>query len=452
MSYLIIDLGTTYFKFSLIDRAGNLVHTSRLPTLVRRSDLGRCEIDVADFERTIAEGISSLAQQTGGLNDVDAITFATQSNSFVLLDENYQAITSIILWPDDRANGVPPSISQKNLPKLRAITGLPAVSGQFMVAKLEWLKQHDPEVWRKTHKLCLIGDYLTLLFTGMHVTELGAAGFTALVDIHNGQWWSEAISVLQLERAWLPEIVSAGTDLGTIRDRAAERFRLPRHCRFFVGCFDQYASPLGVGNFQSNIVSETTGTVLASVRCADQIAVDLDHTVFQGPRPADKGFFRMTFGDVAGNGLQRYRESLPDRPSFAELDELAATVPSGTAGMSWNDKHTRAQAVRCLLERVAWALAGQIRALSPVDHPTEIRSAGGGARSTLWLQIKADVLGLPTVATTCEEPTSLGVAMLAEARRSNASTAQLGDQWVKRGPVHEPNPQSHRVYQSLRPA
>ena len=81
--------------------------------------------------------------------------------------------------------------------------------------------------------------------------------------------------------------------------------------------------------------------------------------------------------------------------------------------------------------------------------PHEIRCAGGAARSELWLQIKADVLGAATVATTCPEPTSLGAAMLAEATLSGADLGQMARQWVHLAPPHLPDADRHRRYRSI---
>ena len=103
--------------------------------------------------------------------------------------------------------------------------------------------------------------------------------------------------------------------------------------------------------------------------------------------------------------------------------------------------------VRCILEAVACALGDQMAALCDGSPPGEIRCAGGAARSDLWLQIKADVLGVATAATLCPEPTSLGAAMLAQASLDGADVQTVARQWVRLKPPHRPDPQRHRQYQ-----
>jgi xylulokinase len=228
---------------------------------------------------------------------------------------------------------------------------------------------------------------------------------------------------------------------------------------------DQYAGAIGAGNVTPNLISETTGTVLSTVRFAQGFAANLGPSVFQGPAFAAGKYWRMAFGEISANYLQWYRDLLPDRPDFDALTALAAEVAPGASGLllqtgappstpesvfrGWSISHTRGQAVRCILETVARVLGDQVAALSGEAMPREIRSAGGAARSAVWLQIKADVLGLPVRATQCPEPTSLGAAVLAESALSGAAVAEIAERWVRLGQVHLPDPQRHRCYREL---
>lgn len=91
------------------------------------------------------------------------------------------------------------------------------------------------------------------------------------------------------------------------------------------------------------------------------------------------------------------------------------------------------------MEAVASALGDQVTALSSSSPPAEIRSAGGAARSDVWLQIKADILGIVVAATQCPEPTSLGAAMLAEASLRGLDVRELAQQWVHLKSPHQPS-------------
>jgi xylulokinase len=439
------------------------------------------------------------------------VTFATQTNSFVLLDAEDRPLTALILWPDRRAEELDDEVVRRcDVPEFSATTGIPRLNFQCMVAKLLWLQERSPQIWKRAAKLCLISDYLTLLLAGKHVTEAGAAGLTGLVDIHRCQWWPEMLDRFEIDGLRLPAIVRAGTDLGPIERAAAERFGLPASCRFVVGCLDQYAGAIGVGNVEPGMTSETTGTVLAMVQCADRFSERLGRVAIQGPGFCEGLYWRMSVGEVSANYLQWYRDQLPDRPDFEQLDALAEAVEPGAGGLKLRPDarlgncegvfegltplHTCGQQVRCILEAVAHALRDQMCLLNDgarfvqgvgwversephynqadprwwgslrSTHPAriahgylgagsvagEIRCAGGGARSDLWLQIKADVTGATTMATLCPEPTSLGAAILAHAALGGGNVQTIARQWVRLKPPHSSDPETHRQYRMLR--
>jgi xylulokinase len=465
---LTIDLGTTYFKISLFDRDGRLCDTLRIAPPIVASRDGYMELRADAFGKVIAKGTANLGSRVGGdLSDVEAVTFATQTNSFVLLNAEDRPLTPLILWPDRRAEQLDEEVRARcGIPGFSAITGIPRLNFQCMVAKLLWLQAQSPKTWKQASKLCLIGDYLTLLMTGRHVTEAGAAGLTGLLDIHRCQWFPEMLARFEIDAKRVPAVVRAGTDLGPIDPLAAERFGLPPTCHFVVGCLDQYAGAIGVGNVGQGMISETTGTVLAVVQCADRFSEQLGPTVVQGPAFREGLYWRMDFSEVSGNYIEWYREQLPDRPDFEQLIAAAERIEPGAEGLrlktdvaltnpqevfdGQTPRHSRGQLVRCILEATASAMSDQMAALCDGSLPGEIRCAGGGAQSDLWLQIKADVSGATTAATLCPEPTSLGAAILAHAALGGPDVQTTARQWVRLKPPHHPDPQRHRQYGVLR--
>ena len=127
--YSTIDLGTTYFKISLFDRNGRLCDTCRIaPPIVAPRD-GYMELPADAFGNVIARGIAELRSRAGGdLSDVEAVTFATQTNSFVLLDAEDRPLTPLILWPDRRAEQLEEEVRRRcDIPGFSATTGIPRI-------------------------------------------------------------------------------------------------------------------------------------------------------------------------------------------------------------------------------------------------------------------------------------------------------------------------------------
>lgn len=462
---LVFDLGTTNFKLTLFDRDGRLRETTRRSLSTADRTDGTAVLDTDDFERLVTTGVHELQlRDPAGFGEIQAVTFASQANSFVLLDDEDRPLTPLILWSDRR--GVEFLARARELfaasPE-RHSTGVPAIGYEFMLTKLLWLGRHTPEVRARTSRLCLISDYLTLLLTGKHVTEAGVAALTGLEHIERCEWLSGLAAAFDVSPNWLGTIVRAGTCLGAISPAAAAHWSLPPRCTFVVGCLDQYAGAIGAGNLEPGRVSETTGTVLATVRCVSRPVAEAPAGVFQGPGFSPNLYFQMIFGDTSAALLERLHQQ--HRLAFDDLVDEAARVPPGADGLRLKHdatnatleerfdglavRHTSAHRTRCILEAVAVALREQVRTLCGVHLPNEIRSLGGAARSRLWLQIKADVLGVGVCPMDCPEPTSLGAAILAEAALQEIDPRQVAASWVRPGRALTPDPGVHEAYRRL---
>lgn len=444
---LVFDLGTTNFKATLFDINGELKALGRIPTPFTNTRGVHSEISVPAFDAAIQSLADELrASAPEDYAAITAVTFSSQTNSFALLGPSGEAMTPFIIWNDRRAAAInPPLDTFLALPDFYVRSGVPSLSPEFMLAKLYWHQEETAEMWERVDRILLISDYLTWRFTGQFVTEAGAAGLTGLVDIHTFEWRDDALAILALERDSFCDIARAGTNLGTVTPSAAEAFHLPADCQFIVGCLDQYAGAIGAGNTKSGDVSETTGTVLATVRCADRFEPKAGSPVFWGPSASPDRYYQMIFGDVSANLLEAFRNALPEPVDFDVLGEEAANTASGRLDLpraldtpallefvrGWAREEPRGEAVRAIFEGVALALGDQLEVLCGASRPNEIHSVGGAARSKVWMAIKASVLGLPLRAVACPEPTSLGAALLAIHSLSGESLEALAARCVK---------------------
>ncbi len=445
---LTVDLGTTYFKACLFDDGGVLRASARVAPPIAHPLPDRWELAPEAFLETLRSAIGQTLQARPDLGDkVAAVSFATQANSFILLDAQGRPLLPFVLWPDKRSAGAPggPRVMRALLAN-RSVTGVPEVGPTFMASKLHFLLSGDAALRTRARSLRLLSDYWQEWLTGSAATEGGVAGLSVLCDSRTLSWIPQACQAAGLDGIALPPIVRAGTDLGPIRPAAAASLGLPASCRAVMGALDQYTGAIGVGNVAPGRVSETTGTVLAVVHCATALT-DTPQLFYQGPAWAADRFFRMSFGSVSANMLEWYQNGLPDRPSYSTLDELAAAAPAGAGGLTLKadalsravadgfdgpaSARTRGCEARCILESVARALDGHVRVLGGDARPDEIRCAGGGARSDIWLQIKADLTGIPMTALQCPEPTSLGAAMLAARALGWGGLDELARTWVR---------------------
>lgn len=450
-----VDLGTTYFKACLFDDTGALQSVFRVAPPITHPAPNRWELAPEAFLSTLQTAVRQVLNACPDLRPtVRALSFATQANSFTLLAEQQRSLLPFILWPDERAVGVDGVDSLlEALAAHRLETGVAQLGETFMAAKLHALSREKKELWTRVREVRLLSDYWVEWLTGTVATEAGVAGLTALSDVRALQWIPQACHVAGIAEGALPPIRRAGSDLGPIRPAAAEVLGLPATCRVVMGALDQYTGAIGVGNVVPGRVSETTGTVLAVVHCASTFSQQAE-PYYQGPTWTADRFYRMSFGSISANLLEWYCQGSSDHPSYAALDALAAVAPAGAGGLTLKADalartvadgfegpaaaRTRGCEVRCILESVARALAQHVQSVCGTSMPAEVRCAGGGARSDVWLQIKADITGIPMTALTCPEPTSLGAALLAARSLGWGELEELEQTWVRPRRTFEP--------------
>lgn len=422
---LALDLGTSYLKAVAFDASEAIVAIARVPMTYDRPGADRFEMPLERFHAMIPAALDQLDLDR---RRIARIAFSTQANTFACFDTHDRPLTPLIFWHDRRADaGLLSPLS--SLPEFSRRTGLPGVFPLIMPAKARWLQQTRPECWSRARRVRFIGDELAHWLTGRNVTEPGYAALSGLLDIHDAAWWPQACAAVGLEPSMLGEPVRAGTDLGPLNADAATTLGLPRDVHVHMGCLDQYTGAIGTANAdrvgpQPGHVSTTLGTVLATVRCTRSPVAG--EGVFTGPAWRDGLYFQMVFGSTSANLLEHYRDTLPDRPDFGELDLLAslAEVPEdlviaaaeGDAPIEQSfaavqPHHTRGQVTRAILERVARSLEEQVQRLCGDAPPPTLHLAGGGARSELWRSILTRRVGPVTTAPT-PEPTALGAARL----------------------------------------
>lgn len=423
-SALVFDLGTTYFKAALLTGKDEFIAVTHVPTPITHPHADQSEMTAEDFLDAIGQLMLDLQRQTPkAYQQIQHISFATQANSFLLLDEAFEPVTPILVWNDQRARSLQLPVSH-----CYERTGIPACSNKMASAKLFWIQHNQPHLWAQARHMCFLSDYLTHHFTGKHITEAGMAGLSGMVDIHQLCWRSGIIDGLHLQRLRLPVIQRAGTSLGNITPEAAARYQLHACCCFTLGCLDQYAGALAAGLLDQDGLCETTGTVLASVRAADCFDSSLQkQNIFQGPAPREGWYFRMLFGSLSANMLAVFRKKYTPELSYEDLDAMASQLAVDDQRLQLKAVELcvprfdfagdpmymdTAHMVQAIYYKVARELEIQVKTHYPETLPDRVMSLGGGANSLHWLAIKARVLGTEVLPILSEKPTCLGVYRL----------------------------------------
>jgi xylulokinase len=269
-----------------------------------------------------------------------------------------------------------------------------------------------------------------------------------------------------IHESQLPKLVPPGSPIGTILPEVAARLGLSPDTLIVNGGMDQSVGAIGAGNIQPGIVSETTGAALAIQATIDEPFIDASAAIPVYMHSVPSKFLFVPVCPTAGMAFKWLRDAFfqdmvqaaagGGTDSYDHLTALAAEVPPGSEGLVMlphlmgafsphpNPKargsftgftlgHTRAHFARALLEGVAFMLRQNLEMLSGAGiQVNEIRSTGGGARSSLWNQIKADVCALPIVTLASEETALLGDAILAGVACGLFASLQAGCQAMVR--------------------
>ncbi|MFY0407755.1 FGGY-family carbohydrate kinase [Solicola sp. PLA-1-18] len=430
-----VDVGTTNTKVVLFDGDLHRLAVSSAPAVYHREDVS-VEFDASTLFESVLDLIHQCSRAVADTSAHDAVIVLTgQAESLVLNDEHGRPVRPGMSWLDDRAATLAVEIAERfGTDAAFAVTGQPVSSATWPAAKLRWLGHHEPAVLEKTAAVLMVKDEMIRRLTGAAAGEVTTRGFTYMYDVRARHPWSEMLDYLAVDPSQLAETVPAGTDVGEVQ--AAVLDRLPRSASYRVnaGALDHFCAMVGTGSYRPRVVSESAGTVLSLSVLTEGWTFDEDHKVsfHAGLETDDVVLFNGV--DSGGVALDWYRrEGLSDM-GYDELERRlrargAATAPiflpyltgvnppdffadAHGAFLGLTLGHDRIDLAYAVEEGIAHLLHRNVEYLQ-TPGPPEIVSTGGGAASSFWNQLKADVCGVDVVVPDEQEATCRGAAVLA---------------------------------------
>jgi len=440
-----LDVGTTGVKAIAITPDGEIVASAEERYSLSTPRPGWSEQDPEDWVRAGEKALARL--------DVppDRVGFSGQMHGLVCLDERDRVLRPAILWNDQRTGVECAEIEERvGLERLIALTGNRALPG-FTAPKLLWLRRHEPDVYRRIRRITLPKDYVRLRLTGEWALDAADASGTLLFDVAHRRWSDEVLTALEVPHDWLPPVFES-TEI--------------------AGAGDQQAAALGVGAIEEGIVSVVLGTSGVVLAALPAYAHDSQARVHAFCHAVPDTWEAMGVMLNAAGSLRWLHDVLAPGASFDGLTTEAGRWGPGVEGLTFlpylqgertphadpdargaftglSLRHDRGALVRGVLEGVAYGLRDSLELLRELGvAPEKGRVSGGGARSRLWLEIVASVLGLPLEPTVVEEGSAYGAALLAgvaggafaDAREAVASCVRARERV-------EPNPAWASVYE-----
>jgi len=440
-----LDIGTTGCKTVVFDAGGNL--------LARASREYTVDIPQPTWAEQDAEQVWRLAQDAmrqaitaAGPGDIAAVGLSVQGEAVMPVDARGQALRPAILGMDTRTSEQNAWLRERfGAEPLFARTGMP-IHTINTLPKLLWLKQYEPELWTRAARFLLYEDFIIAKMTGQPAISRCLASRTQLYDIPNDCWSPEILAALELEPERLATVQPSGVAVGPMRPDLAESLGLAKPPLVVTGGHDQACGALGAGLTRPGLAMVSTGT-------AEVVEVVLDspvlnETLYQGnisvyAHTVPGLYLAMTINHSGGLLLRWFRDTLcqeemrqaqtAGQDAYDLILRDASPDPSpllllphfAGGGSPWFDTASKgailgltfatdkSDLAKAILEGLTFELRVNLDLLKEgLVNIDELRAIGGGARSSMWVRLKADITGIPIVVPRITEAACWGAALL----------------------------------------
>lgn len=471
---LAVDIGTTSTKTLAVDREGNIHGSHSIGYPLHTPSPGYAEQDPVVIYEAVLDGVAHVMKQGAWTaDDIVCVTFSSANHSLILLDAEGRALTPSITWADQRS-----ALQAERL--LNDGTGLPIYSRtgtpihpMSPLVKLIWMREERPELFQSAHLFGGIKEYILNRLFGIMVMDHSIASATGLFNLETLTWDREALLLAGIREDQLPRLVPTTERINGLKKEAADRMGLSKETTFIAGAQDGVLANLGIGAVDDGVLAVTIGTSSAVRTAVNRPTIDPEGRLFCYALTQDV----WIVGGPSNNGAivaQWISDRLYPGQSMEEIVPLAAASPAGSNGLLflpllsgerapfWDAQakgvmfgltlsHTETDMLRAALEGVLFQIAAIVSLMKQSGEMyKEVRASGGFARSTLWCQMMADMLGVPVRVPLSVESSGLGAAQLGLYAMEGCKGTLL--RWKEtEGKLYEPDETNHKMYQRLLP-
>ena len=481
-----LDSGTQSVRAVLFDSQGAVVDIAQAAHEPYFSlQPGWAEQRPEDYWAKLCQVTNELMKKiTIDPREIAGLGITTQRGTFVPVDSQGNALRAAIIWLDQRKVPHPPPLSTV-VKVVSGITGLSeAINYVRKNSKFMWIKQCEPEVYKKAFKFMQISGWFVNKLTGEFKDSVGMVTGVWPLDYKKLSWHNIKLAYdpFGLEPEHMVDIYTPDTVLGHITAKASAETGLPEGLPVVVGGGDKQSELLGAGGIDQSIgvISYGTATCMEIITRKYISDNNLRFVTWPAALPNAwdielfimRGFWMVTwFKQEFGHREAIEAEKRGVAPEVI-FDEVIKTIPPGSMGLmvqpywspmvsakfakgsiiGFGDVHTRAHIYRAILEGLGYELRRLYEFLNEKTGVTinEIRVGGGGSRSDVAVQVTADIFNLPMSRMATYEICALGAAI--DAAVGTGMFASFEDavaSMVKKGRVFEPNAQSHSIYDDL---
>ena len=436
--------------------------------------VGMVNLPPEKLKESVYNVIRNCADKLTNKEDIVAITISSFGESFVAVNKDGAPLDDIRMYFGKSESVAFDALVEKvGTERFMEICRIYPDSS-YSLAKMLHTKEIVKEpVW----KFLFIAGFICYNLTGKAATDVSLACRSLLYDVKEKCWSEELMEASGMERDSLPEVVEPGTSLGTILADVAAELHLPENVQIVIGTHDQIVNALGAGVQNVGEAVDTSGTCECIEPLFAEIPEELD---FQRdnfacvPYLENRGYVTYAYNISAGSVVRWYRDSLAyhlKEDGKSIYDELNETAPEGPTGLmelpflqgmggtpdidpnatgliAGLTTQTRLPDIyRAILEGITFEMRYNQEKLAEAGIKIErLLACGGGARSKVWLQIKADILGCDIIPVNIEETGAMGSAILGFSAVTGRSPMEIAPKFWCYGETMKPNPEYQSIY------
>jgi gluconokinase len=446
--FLAVDVGTTNVRSIIFNQKGRVVSQAyrTLTTFTPKSEIAEQDPE-AVWKLTVETMRDAVKSLNTSANRIETISFSARMHGTMMIDRKGKPITRLLTWLDRRAMNEVGKVHQLIDPyELYTRTGCPLLY-IYPFVKILWINKHWPQRFNKCYKILSVKDYVLYKMIAKSVIDRSVASGTQLLNIHTLNWDDTLLEMVNITQDMLPTLANETDIIGEVSRDLAKATGLSKGIPIIPGASDGALNNIGLGATVEGVAAMNLGTSGALRILADKPLLDAHPTAhffcyyaalgkwLPGGAISNAGILLRWFRDNFGH--QEIEEAKKRRvnPYFVISEKVGIIKPSADGllmlpffsgerfpvrdpqargvlfGLTLS--HTKAHVARAIYESVIFTLRWIMENLE--EHAAqihEVRVGGGGARSRVWRQIQADVLGKPIVHTQVEESSALGAAML----------------------------------------
>ena len=471
------DLGTTNVKLLAVspDNWKILAHSSvEVPTLSPQPGYAEQDPEAVwnAVQQTLTEVVISVQRQQ---ISIDAVSFSAGMHSLLAVDQDGKPLTNALLWSDNRAQAQAADLHAGQVElgnDIYAHTGTP-IHPMIPLCKLAWFRANQPDLLTKAVKWISLKEYIWWKLTGRYDIDYSIATATGLFDEKMRNWYQPSLNYAGIRPDQLSDLQPTTFSIVYDAERpGAMKTSLPSGVHLFPGASDGCLANLGAGSIGPGITNITIGTSGAVRRTVNQPLRDPNGRLFCYFLDERNGTPYYVVGGPSNNGanvLQWLEEKLTHQDTDVVLAQ-AQQIPAGSDGLLflpylhgeraplWDSsargaylnvdyRHSRAHFIRASLEGVLFNLLSIEELVTSLNGPSkEIYANGGFAQSAFWVQMMADVFGIPVRLNASNESSAMGAVLLVS--DTHQPLDKLADE-VLFGETFTPNSAQHEIYQKV---